>query len=319
MFLALPDPRAETVDILMAVYNGADTLPAQLKSFDAQSHCNWRLLASDDGSSDKTVQVLNTFGRAHPRGQVKMIKGPQQGASENFLGLLRHVANQNPEPRWIAFSDQDDVWLPDKISRAMTTLGQCDPSLPALYCSRTWVTCRSLSNRRISAPRPRAPHFRNALVQNIAAGNTIVLNPAAVSLVLEAVKYVGPVVVHDWWLYQLISGAGGRIVHDNVPGLLYRQHEANQIGVNDTANARLRRFLQLLRGDFRAWNQTNIAALLSCGAVLRPDHLAMLESFARLSTLPVLQRMLLLKRLGLYRQTVGGTMTLWFAVLFRLV
>ncbi|MEO9574394.1 MAG: glycosyltransferase [Tateyamaria sp.] len=319
MYLPPRDPKAETVDILMAVYNGADKLPAQLNSFDVQTHCHWRLLASDDGSTDKSVQVLKTFGSVHPRGQVKVIKGPQQGASENFLRLLRHVANQDVSPSWIAFSDQDDVWLPDKISRALNTLRQYDPRRPTLYCSRTWVTCRNLSKRRMSAPRPRTPHFRNALVQNIAAGNTIVLNPAAVSLVLEAVNHVGPVVVHDWWLYQLVTGTGGKVVHDDMPSLLYRQHEANQIGVSDTAYARLRRLLQLLRGEFRAWNQTNIAALLSCGAVLRPDHLAMLESFARLSTLPVLKRMLLLKRLGLYRQTVGGTITLWFAVLFRLV
>ncbi|MEO1555354.1 MAG: glycosyltransferase [Pseudomonadota bacterium] len=313
------DPKADTVDILMAVYEGADTLPAQLRSIEAQTHHRWQLWASDDGSSDDSLNVLNTFGSAHPPGRVNIIAGPQQGASANFLALLRHMARHDPAPRWIAFSDQDDVWLPDKISRAVATLKQCDPSRPALYCSRTWVTCNSLSRRRLSAPRPRAPHFRNALVQNIAAGNTIVLNPRAVRLVLEAVEHVGPVVMHDWWLYQIVTGAGGHVVHDDAPSLLYRQHGRNHIGVNDTTFARLRRLFQLLRGDFRVWNQTNVAALRACGAVLRPDHRRMLESFAHLSSLPLLRRLLLLRRLGLYRQTAGGTLTLWFAVLFRLV
>jgi len=147
------DPNAETVDILMAVYNGAETLPAQLKSFDAQTHPHWRLLASDDGSRDNSLQILQTFASRHPSGKVKIIQGPQTGASENFLGLLRHVADQGRAPRWIAFSDQDDVWLPDKISRAMNALRQNGPTHPALYCSRTWVTCSNLSNRRISVAR----------------------------------------------------------------------------------------------------------------------------------------------------------------------
>ena len=313
------EPYSETVVILMAVYNGAESLPDQLSSFATQTHHHWRLLASDDGSTDASRQILDAFGCARPPGKVKVIDGPQKGASENFLGLLRHISDQRTAPRWIAFSDQDDVWLTDKISRALAALKRCDPEQPALYCSRTWVTCQSLSSRRISAPRPRSPNFRNALVQNIAAGNTIVLNPAAAALVLESVKHVGSVVVHDWWLYQLITGAGGNIVHDDAPSLLYRQHGTNQIGVNDTAFARLRRLFQLLRGDFRRWNKINIAALQSCGAVLRPDHRAVLESFAKLSSLSLMKRLALLRHLRLYRQTTGGTLTLWFAVLFRLV
>lgn len=317
--MSLHDPRDETVHILMAVYNGAQTLAAQLNSIAAQTHPHWRILASDDGSHDNSRQVLKTFGATCAPAQVEVIKGPNRGASENFLGLLRHVACQSRVPRWIAFSDQDDVWLPDKIERAVAALRACEPAHPALYCSRTWVTCNALSNRRLSAPRPRAPDFRNALVQNIAAGNTIVLNPAAVTLILNAVQRVGPVVVHDWWLYQLITGAGGEVVHDDAPGLLYRQHRTNQIGVNDTFNARIRRFVQLVRGDFRSWNRLNIAALRSSHTALRPEHHAVLDGFERLSTLPLIKRLALLRRLGLYRQTVGGTLSLWFAVAFRLV
>ncbi|MFL4469295.1 glycosyltransferase [Tateyamaria armeniaca] len=232
----------------MAVFNGADTLPAQLASFVDQTHKNWSLLASDDGSLDDTRSVLNGFRNTHDHARIEIIDGPKNGAAANFLAMLRHVANQKSAPQWIAFSDQDDVWLPDKVARALTALKKQDPTVPALYCGRTWVTCPSLSTRRLSAPRPRAPDFRNALVQNIAAGNTIVLNPAAVKLVLNAVRKVRTVVVHDWWLYQLITGVGGVVIHDDAPCLLYRQHSRNQIGVNDTMRARLYRMIQLLRG-----------------------------------------------------------------------
>lgn len=309
----------DRMHILMAVFNGAETLPAQLDSITAQTHPDWRLLAGDDGSTDDSRAILTAFRDQHPPSRIEVIDGPRTGASNNFLGLLRHLARADSDPHWIAFSDQDDVWLPDKITRAMNRLRACDPTQPALYCSRTWVTCNTLSTRRLSAPRPRTPDFRNALVQNIAAGNTIVLNPAAVRLVLDAVQQISQVVVHDWWLYQLITGVGGQVIHDDTPGVLYRQHGANQIGVNDTVRARIRRFLQLLRGDFRAWNKTNIAALRATAALLRPDHRAQLDAFARLSTLPLFKRLSLLRQLGLYRQTPMGTLSLWFAVVFRLV
>lgn len=309
----------DTVHVLMAVYNGADTLPAQLDSLEAQTHADWRLLASDDGSRDTSKALLAHFRNRHKAGRVEIMDGPQQGAAANFLSMLRHVADQGLAPRWIAFSDQDDVWLPDKIARALAAHRQGDTSVPALYCSRTLVTCASLTTRRLSPPRPRPPEFGNALVQNIAAGNTIVLNPAAVRLVLTAVQTVGPVVVHDWWLYQLITGAGGTVYHDNAPGLLYRQHGANQIGINDTLKARMRRMSQMLRGEFRRWNKTNIAALRATSGVLCPENRARLEGFARLSSLPLLPRLMLFRKLRLYRQTAGGTLTLWFAVMFRLV
>ena len=315
----MDDARGDTVHILMAVYNGAKTLPAQLASFEAQTHTDWHLVASDDGSKDQSRHVLDAFRTRTDTARVTIIDGPGQGAAANFLRLLRYLAQGHAPARWIAFSDQDDVWLPDKIARSVSALKASDTSAPTLYCSRTWVTCHELETRRISPARPRKPDFRNALVQNIAAGNTIVLNPAAVDLVLNAVRHVEHVVVHDWWLYQLITGAGGQVIHDDVPGLLYRQHVDNQIGINDTARARWYRMIQLLRGDFSMWNRANIAALRATANTLHPAHRATLEGFARLPSLPLIRRLRLFRQLRLYRQTWGGTLTLWLAVMFRLV
>lgn len=310
--------QGDLVHILMAVFNGAGTLPAQLDSFEAQTHTPWHLLASDDGSHDQSRRLLNAF-RHQATSHVDIINGPRRGAAANFLCMLRHLSTSGTAPRWIAFADQDDVWLPDKLERAIAALKTSDPTVPTLYCSRTWVTDHNLSAPRLSPPRPRAPDFRNALVQNIAAGNTIVLNPAAVDLVLSAVVLVDDVVVHDWWMYQLVSGSGGRVIHDDAPSLLYRQHAQNQIGVNDTARARWRRMIQLLRGDFRTWNVTNVTALRATATALHPKHRATLERFANLPTLPLVRRLAQFRRLGLYRQTLGGTLTLWFAVVFKLV
>ena len=217
----------------------------------------------------------------------------------------------------MAFCDQDDVWLPDKLSRGIATLGDSEDPRPSLYCSRSWITDTALGQRRLSAARPRPPSFRNALVQNVASGNTILLNPAATRLVEEAAQKIERVVVHDWWVYQLITGAGGRVVHDDTPTLLYRQHDVNQIGSNDTRLARLRRIRQLLEGHFRDWNEVNIAALSRLEEYLTPENQEILAEFVAMRRGPMPARLARLWRLGLYRQSTISTFALWVALVLN--
>lgn len=312
-------PRDDTqITILMAVYNGAAYLEEQLASIAAQTHRAWRLIASDDGSTDTSRKVLADVAHrwdGQGTGGLEIVQGPQQGAAENFMSLLRHAQRHSTAPRWIAFSDQDDIWLPDKLARAQAALLAEPSDVPALYCGRTWIMDPQMTQRRLSAPRPRAPGFRNALVQNIASGNTILLNPAASAMVLEAAIRVGPVVVHDWWVYQLITGAGGTVVHDDTPVLLYRQHAGNEIGANDTLRARLKRIRQLLQGDFRDWNRINVAALRATPDMLSAQNQQLLAAFDDLAGLPLLPRLLALRRLRLYRQSGASTVALWVAAI----
>lgn len=306
--------QAPHVVILLAVYNGGDFLSDQLQSIAAQEHQSWQVLASDDGSKDKSRDILGEFAAAHP---AICLSGPGAGAAGNFLSLIRRTPEIAPAGHWMAFCDQDDVWLPDKLSRGIATLGDSEDPRPALYCSRTWITDTALGQRRLSAARPRPPSFRNALVQNVASGNTILLNPAATRLVEEAAQKIERVVVHDWWVYQLITGAGGRVVHDDTPTLLYRQHDVNQIGSNDTRLARLRRIRQLLDGHFRDWNEVNIAALSRLEEYLTPENQEILAEFVAMRRGPMLARLARLWRLGLYRQSTISTFALWVALVLN--
>lgn len=291
----------------MGVYQGAAHLGEQLASFAAQDHADWTLVASDDGSRDGSGDILRAFALAHP-GRVRIVRGPGQGHAANYLSMLRAL----PEaPGWLAFSDQDDVWLPHRLSRGIAALTMQGP---ALYCSRSFITSTALQGRRLSAPRPRPPSFRNALVQNIAAGNTMLLNPAAATLVRAAAQDCPGVVVHDWWVYLLVTGAGGTVIHDDRPTILYRQHARNAIGANDGLLAKLRRLGQVAAGDFRAWNDTNLAALTAAQDRLTPDARAILADWQAMRASPRLwDRLRRLRRLHLYRQTRASTAALWFA------
>ncbi len=298
----------------MAVHDGAATLPDQLASIAAQTHRNWRLLARDDGSRDNSREILRAF--AAEGHDARLLTGTGRGAADNFMALIRAMPDHAPADSWLAFADQDDVWLPEKLARALATLGKAgSPDQPMLYCSRTWICDADLRNRRLSAPRPRPPGFRNALVQNIASGNTILLNPAAARLVCAAAREVDTVVIHDWWIYLLVTGAGGKIVHDDRPGLLYRQHAGNLIGANDGIGARLHRLRRLLAGDMRRWTDSNIAALSRSAARLSPANRALLETFAAMRAMPLPRLLSAFRSLGLYRQTHSATFALWLAVL----
>lgn len=142
----------------------------------------------------------------------------------------------------------------------------------------------------------------------------MMLNRAAIALVAGAAAEAGQVVMHDWWLYQIITGAGGQVVFDACPQLYYRQHGANQIGANRGPMAKLHRLRALLRGDFRRWNGINLRALRASAHRLTPENRAVLQGFAQLRDLPLGPRIVLFRRLGLYRQGVAGTASLWLAV-----
>ncbi|MDG1530736.1 MAG: glycosyltransferase [Paracoccaceae bacterium] len=299
--------------ILMGLYNGAAHLQEQLDSFADQSFTQWDLIVSDDGSTDASAALVTDFAAKHAPAEHKMTltQGPKQGFAANFLSLL---ATAPHDATWLAMSDQDDVWLSDHLARGVAALDALNTELPALYCSRTWVVTADLKDRRLSRNFRRAPSFANALVQNIASGNTTVLNRAAADLLAQAAaRHKGPLPAHDWWVYQLITGAGGLVHFDTNPGLLYRQHAENVIGASGDWRARAVRFKMILAGQFRAWNDQNIAALTRVSDLLTPQHQADLDAFADLRRRPLGARLAALRRLGVYRQSRPAHFFMWFA------
>lgn len=309
-------PPLPHIQILMAVYNGASYLGEQLASIATQDHSDWSLLASDDASTDGSYEVLQGFAAQHDPDRIKMISGPQAGAAANFMHLLQH---SDPQADYLAFCDQDDVWLPHKLERAVSHLADHPADDPALYCSPTLVCDASLSNQQLSRPPQRALTFRNALVQNVVAGNTIVVNAAAARFLRNATLDVRSVTMHDWWIYQMITGLGGRIVRDDTPGLLYRQHGGNEIGAHHGLQAGMSRVTQVLQGRFRRWNDMNMTALSAVADQFTPDNQQALSTFASGRQSPLLSRLTALRASGVYRQSLLGDAALWVSAILNRV
>jgi hypothetical protein len=225
MSAAAPQSPATGVVILLSTYNGEKFLQAQLNSFLAQTHENWVLHWRDDGSTDGTLAIMRDFTAriGADRCIQSPASGPHLGAARSFLALLTETLGAEA----VAFADQDDVWLPEKLARAVAMLaGAGEP--PALYCARQYLVDEDLGGAHLSILHNHQAGFPACLTQNIANGNTLVMNAAAAALVATAGYPQGS--VHDWWSYIVVAAGGGRVVFDERPQVLYRLHKHNLIG-----------------------------------------------------------------------------------------
>jgi glycosyltransferase involved in cell wall biosynthesis len=259
------------VRILLCTRNGAAWLPAQLESYLAQKHDDWSVWVSDDASSDNTREVIERFAARHPGRIACCVEGPGKGSAANYLSLLCH-----PElpPGPVALSDQDDLWLPDRLSAALTALEAAGPA-PCAWAGAYFVSDAALRPQHLAGIWPHPPTLGNALVQNVLSGHTLTLNAAALARLRAA--GVQDVPHHDWWIYLMLMASGGRAIADRRPVLLYRQHDANTVGARHAMLGRIARASGLWRGHLRDWIDANMAALSRCTPLLTPEAAALVD------------------------------------------
>lgn len=306
-------PHPPEIVVLLSTFNGARYLQAQLDSLAAQSHADWRLLWRDDGSDDATVAIMETFAAGRPVGQCRRVEAAagRLHPTASYMLLLREAALCAPDAT-VAFADQDDVWLTDKLARGAAALADADPAVPTLYSARQILVDAALREIGPSMPIVAPPGFPASLTQNLATGCTVMMNAAATRLVAGSTP--SPAALHDWWCYLLVTAAGGRFIVDDRPVVLYRQHGANLVGappsMHQRAVAALRRgpavFMRVLRQNVDAL--ADQPHLLTAAA---REQVAMLQ---RALARGPRHRLAALRLPGLRRQTWSETLLfrLWF-------
>lgn len=305
-------PQPAEVAILLCTFQGQRFLHEQLASFETQSLKAWTLLVSDDGSSDRTLDILKVHQKQWGSRKLRLLSGPLQGFAANFLSL---TCQADIKANFYAYADQDDIWEADKLERAVSWLKTIPKDVPALYCSRTRLVDEENRTLGYSPLFKKPPSFANALMQNIGGGNTMVFNHAARKLLCLAGKDI-EVVSHDWWAYILVTGCGGKVFYDAYPSVRYRQHENNLVGCNNSWRARFFRMRLLAQGRFRQWNSINIQALRRLESMMSTEHRQTLSLFAQAREHSLFLRLLTLKRSGVRRQSMAGHMSLFVAALF---
>lgn len=228
------------VDVLLATYNGSAYLSDQIDSILRQSHENWRIIIGDDGSSDDSWSIIEHYRQLHPE-CIACYRGESNlGPAGNFSRLLGLA-----DADYVMFSDQDDVWLPDKISNTLRHLlnleGQHGKEAPLLV-----HTDAAVADVHLNIIDPSLWHYQNTdptrselnrvLTQNCATGCTMMINRA---LCERAYPVPDGAIMHDWWM-AMVAAAFGKISALQEATVLYRQHDANVYGA--------RNFLALANG-----------------------------------------------------------------------
>ncbi|WP_342367198.1 glycosyltransferase family 2 protein [Pseudomonas sp. TH15] len=306
-----PSNQSVHVKILLCTFNGERFLAEQLDSIAAQTHENWSVTVSDDGSSDRTIDILREYKSRWGAEKLLIVDGPRAGFAQNFMSLVCDLEGRSDYYSW---ADQDDIWDAYKIERALECIGRTPADTPVLYCGRTNIVTENGEPVGQSPLFKRPPSFCNSLVQSLAGGNTMVFNHSAQKLLMSVGRKF-PIVSHDWWAYLVITGVGGTVYYDKQPHLNYRQHAGNIVGANSSFFARLKRLKMIFSGRFYDWNQKNIFALETMQYSLTMNNQRVLESFQKARSGGVVTRVFYLKRSGVYRQTLLGGCALVFAVL----
>ena len=184
----------EHVAVVLSTYNGSTNIARQLDSIFAQQDVSVSVFIRDDCSSDNTVEVIEAY-KARTHCALTLVRGENMGYARSFLAALC----QAPEAEYYAFSDQDDVWSPDKLCKCIRAMTG-DRDVPQLaYCrmTRTDPDLRPL-DEQVPVLRPEQLSKKLVLTQTYNYGAATVLNAAARELVCRHVPE-NPEVPHDAW------------------------------------------------------------------------------------------------------------------------
>ena len=209
------------VNILLSTFNGIQFLREQLDSLLCQDYPNITIYIRDDGSTDSTVALLMWYQEEH--NYISVVVGENLGYIRSFYELVRSCHGNEDE--LYAFCDQDDVWNPQKISRAVEKIGKSPVPTMTFYCSRMTLVDENLQVIGAS-PNPCQIDFGSAIM-GFTYGCAVVMGDGVKQLFLQASP--DDMLAHDWWAC-LIATAFGHVVYDVEPQVNYRQHNSNTSG-----------------------------------------------------------------------------------------
>lgn len=234
-----------SVAVCLAAFNGLRYLQEQVDSILAQTGVDTTLFVSVDTSSDGTEDWFRNLQSTHARVVLLPCGQTFGGAARNFFRLLREVDFSSFE--YVAFADQDDIWLPGKLKRATDTLVQLEAQGYSSDIVAFWESGRTRYIKK-SYPQRRWDY----LFESAGPGCTFVLTRglavALQTLLQHDMQRSLEVGLHDWFTYAFARARGYRWVIDDYASLRYRQHGQNQVGVNAGFSALLWRARQVLSG-----------------------------------------------------------------------
>lgn len=207
------------IQILMSVYNGEKYLEQQLDSLLTQKNVEAKILVRDDGSSDNSINILNKY--QNENANISVVFGENIGVIPSFFELIK-LSGDYP---FFAFCDQDDIWLDDKLDRALAFF---DASEIQMYCSKAQLVDEKLN--AIKTTHKGVANKSSAMIQNIAIGCTCVIDDKMRNFLLQHLPSYSEIQMHDSWFYK-VAVYFGKVHFDDEARILYRQHSNNVSGI----------------------------------------------------------------------------------------
>ncbi|AKI57817.1 glycosyltransferase family 2 protein [Streptococcus agalactiae] len=287
------------VNILMATYNGEKFLAQQIESIQKQTFKEWNLLIRDDGSSDKTCDIIRNFTAKDSR--IRFINENEHhnlGVIKSFFTLVNYEVAD-----FYFFSDQDDVWLPEKLSVSLEAAQHKASDVPLLVYTDLKVVNQELNILQDSMIRAQSHHANTTLLpeltENTVTGGTMMINHAL------AEKWFTPndILMHDWFL-ALLAASLGEIIYLDLPTQLYRQHDNNVLGAR-TMDKRFKILREGPKSIFtRYWklihDSQKQASLIvdKYGDIMTANDLELIKCFIKIDKQPFMTRLRWLWKYG---------------------
>ncbi len=232
------------IAVLLSAYNGENYIEKQIESILQQKGVDTlTLIVRNDRSKDGTAKILKSLLEEHDN--IEVLDGQNIGLVASFLNLLSYAYGKGFD--YYSFSDQDDYWLPDKLSTAIIALdGHKEPCMYA-SCS-TIVDDKLEPSGSVTQTKLRDITFYNSAIQNFCPGHNQVLNHAMVKEIIDKTKYSSAIYSQDMWITKVAS-VTGNIIFDNKPHTLYRQHANNQLSFGKSKFEWIKDHIKRLKND----------------------------------------------------------------------
>ena len=307
--------KLDSVAIILGFYNDKKYISAQVQSIFEQTHKNIKLFIFDDNS---TFKLTKSFLKLTPENKKKLSiirRKKNIGSAKNFLFALKEIKD---DFAYYGFSDQDDIWEKDKIKISIDALNKKGNEKPILFSSRTAYFNEDCT-KKIGESKVfrKKPIFANSLIQNVGGGNTMLMNKKAKKLIessLNSDEYTH----HDWFCYQLISGAGGEVIFSLEKTLKYRQHGKNLIGRNDRKGDKFRRLKKFFSGSFKNWIDINLSNIENNKSLIETKNLKILENFEKCrNSKNLFTKIIFYRKSGVFRQSSLENLIFFIGILFN--
>ena len=293
------------IHILLSTYNGEQFLAEQIQSIQQQTVQDWKLLIRDDGSTDRTREIIREFVAQDSR-----IHWINENESKN-LGVIKSFHNlaQFEEADVYFFSDQDDVWLPQKLELSLAEARKYPAEMPLLVYMDLTVVNQDLEVLSSSMIRSQSGHANTELVQelteNTVTGGVAMANHALIQLWNQTED----ILMHDWYL-ALLATAFGKLVYIDQPGELYRQHEHNVLGAR-TWSKRIKKWLRpslLFRMYWDLIKKSQQQAAFLLDMPLSAEKRELVAAYVTILDQPMHERWRILRQYGLRKNKAFHTL-----------